>query len=337
MLVFTTLAVAIMGILLTTRHTREDEEEGRIEMIRSLPVGRLSTLTATILVAVLSNIVLSLASGFGLFALGYESMDLNGSLLYGASIFLTSPLGLALRLQRTSIIAWLIGMLVLGASYGSILVDLEGFLSSNDILGQMLPTAEDMSLTERFVSMLMTILSIIGTIPTLMFVLRLNGEEKRNRTENLLAAAVSRSRIIGSYTLIGVVSAPLIQLMSILGLWSAAEVVMDEMIPFLTFLKAGLVHVPAMWILVGIAVLLIGYLPGLAGLTWAYLGYAFFVVYLGDMLKLPDWMSYLSPFGHVPQIPMEEINTARLAVLVLIAVLLVTAGLIGYYKRDIEG
>ncbi|HCS73824.1 MAG TPA: ABC transporter permease [Clostridiales bacterium] len=448
MLVFTHLAVAIMSILLTTRHTREDEEEGRIEMIRSLPVGRLSALTATILIAILSNIVLSLASGFGLFALGFESMDLNGSLLYGASlgtigiffavltglfaqltsdtrattgysfaflilayivrgigdvgnetlslitplglilrtevyvnnywwpifvslgvsiiifgislylnsirdigagfiptkpgrrkasIFLNSPLGLALRIQRTSIIAWLVGMFVLGISYGSILGDLEGFLSSNDILGQMLPTAEGMSLTERFVSMLMTILSIIGTVPTLLFVLKLYGEEKRNRTEQLLAKAVSRNRIIGGYTFIGVVTAPLIQLMSILGLWSAAEVVMDEVMPFSTFLKAGLVQVPAMWIMVGLAMLLIGYLPRLTGLTWAYLGYSFFVVYLGDMLKLPGWMSDLSPFGHVPQIPMEEINTAKLAVLVLVAVVLVVEGFIGYNKRDIEG
>src|SRR5690554_3093471 len=34
MLVFTAVAVGIMSILLVTRHTREDEEEGRIEMVR---------------------------------------------------------------------------------------------------------------------------------------------------------------------------------------------------------------------------------------------------------------------------------------------------------------
>lgn len=38
MLLFSALATGIMGILLATGHTREDEEEGRIEMIRSLPV-----------------------------------------------------------------------------------------------------------------------------------------------------------------------------------------------------------------------------------------------------------------------------------------------------------
>ncbi|NLC45371.1 MAG: ABC transporter permease, partial [Clostridiales bacterium] len=86
MLLFTTLAVAIMSILLTTRHTREDEEEGRIEMIRSLPVGRLSNLAATIFVATVTYIIITLATGVGLYSLGFESMKLEGSLLYGACL-----------------------------------------------------------------------------------------------------------------------------------------------------------------------------------------------------------------------------------------------------------
>lgn len=50
MLLFTALAVAIMSILTVIRHTRGDEDSGRIEMLRSLPVGRLSNLSATLVV-----------------------------------------------------------------------------------------------------------------------------------------------------------------------------------------------------------------------------------------------------------------------------------------------
>ena len=42
MLLFTLLAVAIMNILIVSNHTRGDEEEGRVELIRSLPTGRLA-------------------------------------------------------------------------------------------------------------------------------------------------------------------------------------------------------------------------------------------------------------------------------------------------------
>src|SRR5699024_9085692 len=86
MLVFTAIATGIMGILLTARHTREDEEEGRIEMIRSLPVGALSPLTSTFIIVTITNIILSIAVGLGLYSLGYETIDLAGSMLYGASL-----------------------------------------------------------------------------------------------------------------------------------------------------------------------------------------------------------------------------------------------------------
>ena len=84
MLLMTAVVVGLMSILLVTRNTRADEEEGRVEMIRSLPVGRLSGLQSALLVMGAVNVLLALIIGFGLYALGIEGMDLEGSLLYGA-------------------------------------------------------------------------------------------------------------------------------------------------------------------------------------------------------------------------------------------------------------
>lgn len=86
MLLFTAITVAIMNILMVTRHTREDEESGCTEMLRSLPVGRLSNLCGTLLVAAGVNIAMALLIGLGLYAFGIESIDLAGSLLYGAAL-----------------------------------------------------------------------------------------------------------------------------------------------------------------------------------------------------------------------------------------------------------
>lgn len=86
MLLFTALTIALMSILLVTRHTRADEEDGRTEMIRSLPTGRLSNLSATLLSVSMTNVLLALIIGFGLYALGIDSLNLNGSLLYGAAL-----------------------------------------------------------------------------------------------------------------------------------------------------------------------------------------------------------------------------------------------------------
>ena len=448
MLAFTAVALGIMSILLTTRHTREDEEYGRIEIIRSLPAGPLSPLSATILILVVTNVIIFLAVAFGLYFLGYESMDLGGSLLFGASlgavgiffaaltglfaqitantrsttgysfgfliiayiirgigdvenetlslisplglilrtqvyvnnywwpifvtlgvsavlfglalylnsirdlgsgfisikpgkskgsVFLSSPLGLSLRLQQAPIIAWIIGMFVLGASYGSLAGDLEGFVESSELIRQMLPNMKDFNLTENYTAMLMTVLSMMGTIPVLMHILKLRSEEKRGRTEHLFSGSVSRSSVIGSYTFVAIMYAIIIQLMSILGFWSAAHYSMEEPIPLDNLIKAGFVYLPAIWVMAGLAVLLTGFFPDLTGLIWPYLGFSFFVVYLGDLIELPDWMAKLTPFGHIPQVPIEEISFPVLAILALLAVGLIITGFIGYNKRDIKG
>ncbi|WP_353892410.1 hypothetical protein PRVXH_001757 [Proteinivorax hydrogeniformans] len=449
MLLFTAIAVAIMSIMLVTRHTRADEEEGRIEMVRSLPVGRLSNLAATLLVMTLVNILLALLVGGGLSALGVETMDVAGSMLYGAvlgvtgiffaavtalfaqlssnnrsamgysfaflliayliravgdggvdtiswfsplgwvtqtqvyvnnywwplfitlavagfiaavalylnsirdleagfiaakpgrkgaSRFLQGPLGLGLRLQRTAIISWAIGMFVLGATYGSVLGDLETFIEGNEMYRQLLPEGADhLSLTEQFLTMLMAVISIIGTIPALMLILKVKGEENKNRTEHLLARAVSRNNIMGSYLAISVVSAPFMVILSALGLWLAGSAVMEVAIPLRTIIESGMVYVPAMWVMIGLATLLIGVATQATGVTWVYLVYTFFVVYLGELLQVPQWMVNLTPFGNVPQIPADDMNVGKLLALIVIAICLMVGGLNGYNRRDIKG
>ena len=85
MLLFTAIAVGIMNIFLVVRHTRRDEESGRIEMISALPVGRLVNLCSIVFVSLIVNILLALIVlivGLELYFLRIESMDLHGSLLY---------------------------------------------------------------------------------------------------------------------------------------------------------------------------------------------------------------------------------------------------------------
>lgn len=86
MLLFTAIAVAVMNILFITRHTRQDEELGRWELLRSLPVGRLSGLTGALLASVFFNLVLALVVGLGMIPLAQTGMTANGCLLFGAAL-----------------------------------------------------------------------------------------------------------------------------------------------------------------------------------------------------------------------------------------------------------
>ena len=92
MLLFTAIAAGVMSIFLVVRNTRKDEDEGRTELIRSLPVGRLSNLMATLIVCIIVNVVLAIIIGAGLALSGIQSMNVAGSFLYGAAIGVTGIL-----------------------------------------------------------------------------------------------------------------------------------------------------------------------------------------------------------------------------------------------------
>ncbi|MFJ8863550.1 ABC transporter permease [Streptomyces sp. NPDC102451] len=82
MLGFMAVLVALMSILTVTRHTRDEEETNRAELVRSTVVGRHAQLAAALSVAVLADLVLALLLAVGLAAMG---LGAGGSLLYGAS------------------------------------------------------------------------------------------------------------------------------------------------------------------------------------------------------------------------------------------------------------
>ncbi len=170
-----------------------------------------------------------------------------------------------------------------------------------------------------------------------MALLKLSSEEKKNRTESLLALAISRTRLLESSFLVAVVTSFIMLSCSVIGLWSAGAATMDEPISLGTFYKAALVYLPAIWAMIGLAVLLMGIAPRLTNLTWAYLVYSFVVVYLGGLFQFPEWMSNLTPFGHIPQLPVEEMDFMNISFVTLVALGLTMIGFIGYNRRDIYG
>jgi ABC-2 type transport system permease protein len=82
---FLTVAIgaALMSTLAVVRHTRQNEETGRAEMIGAGIVGRHASLTAALLVAITANVVLALASAAVLIA---NDLPAASSLAAGAEV-----------------------------------------------------------------------------------------------------------------------------------------------------------------------------------------------------------------------------------------------------------
>jgi len=53
------------------------------------------------------------------------------------------------------------------------------------------------------------------------------------------------------------------------------------------------------------------------------------------LLSMPTWAMDLSPFSHVPQLPLENMRVFPLLVLTIVALILTISGLMHYRRRDV--
>lgn len=79
------LATGIMAILQTIRHTRTEEESGRLEMVRALPVGRFAAPAAAILTVGLAAVLVGAATTLALVSVGRDGLDVASCLAFGAA------------------------------------------------------------------------------------------------------------------------------------------------------------------------------------------------------------------------------------------------------------
>ena len=253
-----------------------------------------------------------------------------------ASALLVHPVGLALRLHRANLIGWTVSLFLLGVMYGSVLGDAAQMLTTVEALEDFLPDVAGVDITESFASMITTILAIIASIFAVLSAQKLRSEETAGRAEPLLATALSQPRWVVSH-LIVIMGGSLAVLLAGglgIGLTGAATTGDADLLPKLV--AAALAYAPALWVTVGVAVALFGLLPRALLLTWGVVLYSFVVVYLGGLLQFPAWTRNLSPFGHVPQLPVADFNVVPLLLLTLVAGGLVAAGIVGFRRRDLQ-
>lgn len=113
------VAMAILALLLVVRHTRTEEETGRLELLGATVVGRRAPLTAALLVTIGASLVIGVATTLGMLAVG---MDAAGSLILGLGYAclgtaFAAVAGLTAQLTRGARTASGIAGIVLGVSY----------------------------------------------------------------------------------------------------------------------------------------------------------------------------------------------------------------------------
>lgn len=254
----------------------------------------------------------------------------------GASRTLATSGGMALRLQWSSLAAWGAGLLMFGAVLGSLVGEVETFLDENPQLQDFFGAEEGTALVGAFLSTVMLLLALLTTGYAVAAALRLRTEETAGRAEPLLATAVTRGRWARGHlaVVMGGGAAVLVGVAVCVGVVAAIEHGQSSWVT--DILGLGLAHVPAMWLIVGVVVALYGLLPRVASLGWAALVYAAVVGLMGDAFDMPEGARVLSPFHHVPGLPLDEISLTPLVALTVAGAVLVVIGLAGLQRRDIN-
>jgi ABC-2 type transport system permease protein len=255
-----------------------------------------------------------------------------------ASRLLGTPVGLALRLQRGLLIGWGIGVAALGLLYGAVIPTIPDLVASNPDIAAAIgasPGAQD-AIIDAFLRYIFLFMAVISTGFVVTSVLRLRSEEEAGRAEAVLATGVRRTTWAGATVLVAGLGAMLLSLLMGLGLALGYALGMGEWGRLAGQLADQLSYLPAVLLLAAAAVAIAGLVPRWSLLVWVGVAFVFFQVMLGETLRLPDWVNGISPFWHLPGLPVDPFDAVPAVVELVLAATLVLVGLWGYRRRDIS-
>ena len=254
----------------------------------------------------------------------------------GASALLKRPAGFALRLQRSSLISWAVGLFAFGALYGSLLTEIESFVEDNETILELIERVSGASLIDSWLALVITLLAITCSVFTIMATSRPRSEESAGRAEPVLSTAISRTRWFGSYLVIALGGSFVLMLIGGVGLGLGAGIASGEFDQFQEVVIAAVSYTPVLWFVGGLAAALYGLAPRAMSAVWLVLVYALTADMLGGLLQFPEWMLELSPYDHVAKMPAEDFRLLPLLVFTALAAGLIALGLATFRRRDIE-
>lgn len=253
-----------------------------------------------------------------------------------ASRSLSSPLGLAVRMHRSALLWWSAAMALFGVLYGSLVGEVVTFVEDLETLQEIFVAVEDAPLIDGFLSMIVSMFALVVGVYAVVAVQRLRSEEQAGRAEPILSTAVSQTRWVVSHLAVALAGSAVVLVLGVTGLGVSAAITLGDpdLVPRL--IGAAVAYLPAVWVFAGLALALFGLVPRLFPAAWALVVYAIVVGIMGGLLGLPDWTFELSPVGHVPRLPAQDLEIAPLIALLVIAADLVILGLVGFRRRDLQ-
>jgi ABC-2 type transport system permease protein len=251
---------------------------------------------------------------------------------------LSSPTAMALRGERGSLIAWLLGTGFFALVIGTISTSIASAGISSALQRQLQKLgAVRITTPSGYIGLSFLFFVLAASLFACSQLAAARHEESQERLETLLALPVARRRWLAGRLLLALAGTVAISLASCVLAWAGADI-QNAGVPLTSMLEAGANCLPVALLFLGVAALAFALLPrASAGLAYGLVAVAFAWQLFGGLLGAPRWLLDLSPFQHVGLVPAQPFKAGAAAVMLALAAAASLAALWAFARRDLIG
>jgi ABC-2 type transport system permease protein len=247
---------------------------------------------------------------------------------------LSSPAAQALRSQRGSLLAWLVGCSAIALLLGVLSATAsEGI--SDDLNEQFRKIGTSLASAEGFLGLEFLFVIVAMCVLVCFQLAAAREEEAEQRLETLLALPVGRRRWLAGRLGLAVLAAAAIALVAGILAWAGATSA-GAGVSLGKMLEAGVNCLPVAVLFLGIGALAYALVPRASNaIAFGLVGVSFFWDTIFAIADLPSWVLDLSPFHHVALVPADDIEVGAAVVMLAIGAAAAAAALALFRRRDL--
>jgi ABC-2 type transport system permease protein len=250
---------------------------------------------------------------------------------------LSGPLGLAIRLMRSTVVGWGVAIAVSGLLLGLVAKAAGGTISGSSLKTVFTRLGAPGVGAEAYLGVAFLMVAILIAFSAVSQVDAARAEESGGRLEHLLVRPLSRSSWFWGRILVAVAVVVTSGVIAGVTTWLGA-VSQRASVSFSTTLSAGLNIVPPALCILGIGALVIGTWPrATSAVTYGVLTWSLLVVIIGGFGALNHWVLDTSIFHHMAAAPAVAPNWGTNAIMVAVGATAAVIGAWGFTRRDLQG
>lgn len=251
---------------------------------------------------------------------------------------LSSPIALAVRLDRVTIASWTFSIAVFAFVIGTVAKSVEKLELPQSVRDQIAKLGGiDITRARGYVGLTFVIFVFAIGLFVCGQLAAARDEETTHRLETLFALPYGRVRWLQGRILLIVVATAMCAMAAGAAVGLGVIVTGGHM-TFGQGLEAGLNVLPPELLFIGAGVLFLAFAPRFGvGFLYAFVVVAFVWELFGALLSFPDWLLGFSPFYHVAPVPAKPIAVVSALLMIAIGAGAMMVGLACFRRRDLAG